>query len=128
MRITAIALVIAALTPTARAQENISVELWLNDTQRAALIPLSEPYTAGPSIGAPVEAKSRTTIGDNWTIVRSWKEGNKVRVMVFARDRAKRDTQIATRLLDIGATWIVEESADSGAAPVTIIVRGPAPR
>jgi hypothetical protein len=128
MRITAIALVIAALTPTARAQENITVELWLNDIQRAALIPLSEPYTGGTSIGAPVETKSRTRIGDNRTIVRSWTEGDKVRVLVFARDRAKKEMQIATRLLGIGATWIVEESANAGAAPVTVIVRGPAPR
>ena len=56
------------------------------------------------------------------------REGDKVRVMVFARDRVKQDTQIATRLLDIGATWIVEESANAGAAPVTVMVRGPAPR
>lgn len=126
MRIAAFALLALALAPPLRAQQATSIDLWLNDTRRASLVPLEEPYSAGPSIAAPVETKSRTKLGDGWTVVRGWRETGRIRVVVFSRE-AEKEIQIATRLLDVGASWEVEETSKSGAAPIKVVVRSGEP-
>ena len=104
-------------------QSTLQVSLWLDGTERAAMVPSHEPYTGAPAIGAPARAaRPNAHPRAEWFIVRSWTQGDKVRVVVFARDRQRNETQIASALLEKGASWEVTATERYGAVPVTVIL------
>ena len=105
------------------ARSSVEVSLWLDGTQRAAMVPFHEPYSGAPSIGAPARSlRSNTRPRADRFIVRSWIEGDQVRILVFARDRDKKETHIASALLKSGESWLVTQTEEYGAVPVTVLV------
>jgi len=119
---------VSSIGLSAQTAPDFKVSLLQGGTEGAAVwAQRTEPYQGGPWAGVralPLKGTAKPTATS--FRVRSWKEGTKARVVVFAvaRDESapngERETQIATFLLEHGESKDVTETAKYRAAPITI--------
>ena len=135
MRLIAPIIVLGLLTATGALAQSPNLEIAITEGERLAAsveAAPTEPYQGGPWASIPPTPLNATTEPTAASFrIRTWKEADRARVVVFAVTRDKQrtatdrevETQIATFLLAAGDSLQVSEASKYGARPVTVSAR-----
>jgi len=126
-------LIIVGLSVSASAQSVFHVDLSDGVLFRGSIKPLTKPYATGLPLASvpshPLSPDVTPTVPE--FRIRTWLEGEGVRVLVFAVTRKAgirpsdddREVQIASVLVPAGQSVVIDETKQYNARPVTVTAR-----